>query len=193
MSGFRFRLVHCAAAWFVASLLLPSAAVAGSPKYVAGVSYFNSGVLGQPVHWANGQLNYYVDQGPLNASVTNKQATAMVDAAAALWSAVTTAGVTLADKGPLNENVSGSNLTVGGTGFTVTLYQALYAWAATCPTHGRCDQSELLATESSTAISALDGSVTFSPASLADVATNMTGIAVTGDTSSVNIAIERHP
>jgi hypothetical protein len=78
-------------------------------------------------------------------------------------------------------------------GGTVTLYQALYAWASACSTHGRCDQNELLATESATATSALDGSVTFSPASLADVATNMTGIAVTGDTSSVNIAIEQHP
>jgi hypothetical protein len=78
-------------------------------------------------------------------------------------------------------------------GGTVALYQALYAWAAACSSHGRCAQSELLATQSSMATSALDGTVTFSPASLANVATNTTGIAVTGDTSSVNIAIERHP
>jgi hypothetical protein len=133
MSGFRFRHSHRAATWLLASILLPSAAVAGGPKYVAGVSYFNSGVLGQPVHWANGQLNYYVDQGPLNASVTNKQATAMVDAAAALWSAVTTAGVTLTDKGQLSENVSGSNITVGGTGFTVTNEQTNQKGVITAP------------------------------------------------------------
>jgi hypothetical protein len=95
-------------------------AVAGGPKHVAGVSSFNSAVVGQPVHWANGQLNYYVDQGPLNASVTNKQAKAMVDAAAALWSAVPTAGVTLTDMGPLSEDVSGANIAVSGTDFTVT-------------------------------------------------------------------------
>jgi hypothetical protein len=59
------------AVWLLASLLLPAAAVAGGPKHVAGVSYFNPGVVGQPLHWANGQLNYYVDQGPLNDSVTN--------------------------------------------------------------------------------------------------------------------------
>ena len=41
--------------------------VAGGPKYVAGASFFNPAVLGQPVHWANGQVNYYVDQGPLNS------------------------------------------------------------------------------------------------------------------------------
>jgi hypothetical protein len=87
---------------------------------VAGVSYFNPGVVGQPLHWAYGQLNYYVDQGPLNSSVTNAQAKAMVDAAAALWSAIPTAGVTLTDMGALNEDVNGANILISGTNFTVT-------------------------------------------------------------------------
>lgn len=77
---------------------------------MAGVSFFNPGVLGQPVHWANGQVNYWVDRGPLSSTVTNQQATAMVDAAAALWSAVPTAGVTLTGKGQLSEDVSSSNI-----------------------------------------------------------------------------------
>ncbi len=101
-------------------LLVAPAAFAGGPRYVAGVTYFNSGVLGQPIHWAGGQLNYYVDQGPLSSTVTNQQATAMVDAAAALWSAVPTAGITLTDKGPLNEDVNGANIVASGTNFTVT-------------------------------------------------------------------------
>jgi len=96
--------------------LAPGAAFAGGPKYVAGTSYFNPSVLGQPVHWANGQLNYYVDQGALSSTVTNQQATAMVDAAAALWSAVPTAGVTLADLGSLNEDVNGQNIAVNASG-----------------------------------------------------------------------------
>ena len=96
--------------------LAPAPALAGGPKYVAGTSFFNPAVLGQPIHWAGGQLNYYVDQGPLSASVSNQQATAMVDAAAALWSAIPTAGVTLTDKGPLNEDVSGSNILVNSSG-----------------------------------------------------------------------------
>ncbi len=91
-------------------LLAPASALAGGPKFIAGTSFFNPAVLGQPVHWAGGQVNYYVDQGPLSSSVTNQQATAMVDAAAALWSAVPTAGVTLTDMGPLNEDVNGSNI-----------------------------------------------------------------------------------
>ena len=101
-------------------LLAPAAALAGGPKYVAGVSSFNPGVLGQPLHWSGGQVNYYVDQGPLSASVSNQQATAMVDAAAALWSAIPTAAVTLTDKGPLNEDVSGSSLVASGASFTVS-------------------------------------------------------------------------
>jgi hypothetical protein len=77
------------------------------------VSFFNPGVVGQPVHWAGGQVNYYVDQGPLNASIDNQQATAMVDAAAARWSAVRTAGVTVARAGSLNEDVNGTNILPG--------------------------------------------------------------------------------
>ncbi len=97
-------------------LLVPACAVAGGPKYIAGTSFFNPAVIGQPVHWAGGQVNYYVDQGPLSSLVSNRQATAMVDAAAALWSAVPTAGVTLTDMGPLNEDVNGSNIVVNSAG-----------------------------------------------------------------------------
>jgi hypothetical protein len=89
-----------------------TAAQAGGPKYVAGSIFFNPSVMGEPVHWSGGQVNYYVDRGPLNSALSNQQAVAMVDAAAALWSAVPTAGVTLVDKGPLNEDVNGSNVEV---------------------------------------------------------------------------------
>ncbi len=123
------------AARVLAALLLlwPAAAVAGGPGYVAGTSFFNTGVVGQPVHWTNGQLNYYVDQGPLNGSVSNSQATAMVDAAAALWSAIPTAGVTLTDKGPLSEDVSGANIVVGGSGFMVANEQLNQLGVITAP------------------------------------------------------------
>jgi hypothetical protein len=96
--------------------LAPLAARAGGPKYVAGTSYFNSAVTGQPVHWAGGQLNYYVDKGPLNAGTQNADVVYMVDAAAAIWNAVPTAGVTLVDKGQLNEDVNGSNVAVNASG-----------------------------------------------------------------------------
>jgi hypothetical protein len=51
----------------------------------------------------------------------------------------------------------------------------------------------LLATQVATATSALDGSVTFVPASLPGVATNLAALAASGNTASVNIAIEQHP
>jgi hypothetical protein len=51
----------------------------------------------------------------------------------------------------------------------------------------------LLATQVATATSALDGTVNFTPASLAGGATNLTALAVTGNNGSVNIAVERHP
>jgi hypothetical protein len=101
----------------LALALAPAVSRAGGPKYIAGASYFDPAVLGQPVHWSGGLVRYYVDQGPLNSQVTNQQATAMVDAAAALWSAVSTAGVTLSNAGSLNEDVSGANTVPGNAVF----------------------------------------------------------------------------
>jgi len=124
-------------------MLAPLAALAGGPKFVAGVSYFNPGVLGQSAHWSGGLVNYYVDQVRLSS--------------------------------------------------TVNLYQALYEWAPPCAVHGVCAPSQLLATQASTGISALDGSVTFNPASLPGAATRLLGVAATGSASSLNIAIDMQP
>lgn len=105
------------AAFALAAAFPATLAVAGGPKYVAGTAYFNPAVLGQPVHWPGGVVNYYVDQGPLNSEINNQQATAMVDAAAALWSAVPTAGILLTDSGSLNEDVSSANVIAGNQVF----------------------------------------------------------------------------
>jgi hypothetical protein len=78
-------------------------------------------------------------------------------------------------------------------GGSVTLYQTLYAWAPPCPSSGRCVQAQRLATQTATATSALDGTVTFNPATLSGVATNLVGVATSGNTATVNIAIEQHP
>jgi hypothetical protein len=101
-----------------AALLVAPVAQAGGPKYVAGVQYFNPGVVGKPVQWASGQVNYFVDQGPLSSSVSNQQATAMVDAAAAVWNAVPTAAVALRDMGNLNEDVNGANIAASNGAIT---------------------------------------------------------------------------
>jgi hypothetical protein len=78
-------------------------------------------------------------------------------------------------------------------GGTVALYQALYAWSPPCSPHTICAQGALLATQSATATSAIDGSVTFVPVSLPGVATNLLGIAASGYTATFEIAVEQHP
>jgi hypothetical protein len=78
-------------------------------------------------------------------------------------------------------------------GGTVTIHQALYAWAPTCPAHGRCAQPQLLATQATTVLSALDGTITITPLALAGIPTNLEGIAATGNAGSLAFTIERHP
>lgn len=73
--------------------------------------------MGRPLHWPGGQVRYFVDNGPLNAVIDNTQAVSMVDAAAALWSAVSTAGISLTRSGTLNEDVSGANVVPGNESF----------------------------------------------------------------------------
>ncbi len=78
-------------------------------------------------------------------------------------------------------------------GGTVALYQALYAWAPPCAPHAVCAQGALLSTQTGTATSAVDGTVIFIPASLPGIATNLLGVAVSGNTATVPIAIEQYP
>jgi hypothetical protein len=78
-------------------------------------------------------------------------------------------------------------------GSTVTVNQTLYAWTPACPPHGRCDQPQLLARQTTTVVSALDGSVTIAPLTLAGVPTNLMGIAATGNAASLTFDVEEHP
>lgn len=73
----------------------------------------------------------------------------------------------------------------------VSLSQAIYAWAPPCPAHGRCAKQPLLARRTSTA--GLDGTVTFIPASLPGTATDVVGLAATGNSASLNVFVEQHP
>jgi hypothetical protein len=78
-------------------------------------------------------------------------------------------------------------------GGVVTVYQAVCAWAPPCPPHGRCAQSELLATQVSTATSALDGTVSIAPALIPGVATRTLTVAATGNSSTLNVLVEQRP
>ncbi|HEX3437518.1 MAG TPA: IPT/TIG domain-containing protein [Pseudacidobacterium sp.] len=92
------------------------AAFCGGPRWVAGSSYFNPSVMGQPLHWANGTVSYYLDQGNPSPSVTHYYIDTVIVAAAAIWNSVTTTAVQFVYGGALNEDVSGSNVTVNANG-----------------------------------------------------------------------------
>jgi hypothetical protein len=83
---------------------------AGGPEYVAGPSYFNSSMMGQPVTWSLGQVNYYTDQGDLSPILPNLVANSFVANAFSQWTAVSTAALTVDAAGQLAEDVNGSNI-----------------------------------------------------------------------------------
>jgi hypothetical protein len=78
-------------------------------------------------------------------------------------------------------------------GGSVSLYQALYAWSPPCAAHGVCPPAPLLATQDATATSAIDGTVSFSPATLPGIATNLKSLAASGNTATISIGVEMHP
>jgi hypothetical protein len=116
-----FRWVGWAVGLIVALtllLLFAESAVASGPRWVAGLGYFSASEEGQPVVWANGQVTYYTDLSDLSAEVSQAQATAMVATAAAVWSSVNTAAVSIQWGGNLAENVD-SAVTTGSNGIVL--------------------------------------------------------------------------
>jgi hypothetical protein len=93
---------------------------AGGPKYVAGTSYFDSSVSGQPLVWPGGIITYYTDQGDLSPILPNASANTFVASAFSLWTLVPTAGIAASSGGQLAENVDGSNVYVNSNG-TITM------------------------------------------------------------------------
>ena len=84
---------------------------AGGPAYVAGVSYFNTGLAGQPITWPNGAITYFTDQGSLSPILAGPNADAFVADAFSRWTSISTAAVTANRGGQLAEDVSGANVT----------------------------------------------------------------------------------
>jgi IPT/TIG domain len=76
---------------FFLLILFPTLAHTGGPKYVAGVSYFDSGTVGQPLIWAQGAVSYYTDQGNLSPIVSGATADALVADAFSQWTSIPTA------------------------------------------------------------------------------------------------------
>ena len=117
----RMRIVICAllGAFGLLILFVPPAQ-AGGPKYVAGVTYFNQGLAGTPVTWAQGTVNYYTDQGDLSPILPGPSADALVADAFSQWTSIPTAAVVATHGGQLAEDVNGSNVYRNSDG-TITM------------------------------------------------------------------------
>ena len=94
------------------ALLVTAAAHAAGPRWVAGAKWNNDSRI---MNWYRHDVQYFVDAGPLSASVDHAAATALVDAAAAVW---TVDGIpfSLGNGGVLSEDVSGDNVYLGASG-----------------------------------------------------------------------------
>jgi hypothetical protein len=83
---------------------------AGGPNRIAGTSYFDPTVTGQPLAWPLGAIIYYTDQGDLSPILPNSAANTLVANAFNQWAGVTTAALAAASGGQLAEDVNGSNV-----------------------------------------------------------------------------------
>src|SRR5579864_5213159 len=131
----------CAASTLRSFLLRVAAAIAivfffallsraGGPKYVAGTTYFNSGTMGEPVTWAQGQITYFTDQGDLSPVLPNSAANTFVANAFSQWTSVSTAALAANSGGQLAEDVNGSNVTRNSDG-TLTIPPDIQSGAIT--------------------------------------------------------------
>lgn len=109
---FLLRLAFCAMIVLVGVLF----ARGGSPRSVAGTSYFDPSVTGQPLVWPQGVINYYTDQGDLSTALSNAAANTFVANAFSQWSAVPTAALAVNRAGQLAEDVNGTNVVVNADG-----------------------------------------------------------------------------
>src|ERR1700739_2009091 len=109
---FLLRLA-CGAALVLASALLCRA---GGRKNVAGTSYFDPSVAGQPLVWPQGTITYFTDQGDLSPFLPNASANRFVATAFSQWTAVPTAALAASRGGPLAEDVNGSNVILNADG-----------------------------------------------------------------------------
>ena len=102
--------IYVAAVALVLLIVLVELARAGGPQYVAGVSYFNAGLAGQPITWAGGTITYYTDQGDLSPLLRGPDADTFVADAFSRWTQIPTAAISATRGGQLAEDVSGANV-----------------------------------------------------------------------------------
>lgn len=104
--------IFVAALALIILIVLVRLARAGGPQYVAGTTYFNTGLAGQPITWAGGSIAYYTDLGDLSPILPGTAADAFVTEAFSSWAQISTAAISVTRGGQLAEDVSGANVHV---------------------------------------------------------------------------------
>jgi hypothetical protein len=89
---------------------------AGGPAHIAGTSYFDSNMAGQPLTWPQGTITYFTDQGDLSPILPNASANALVANMFAQWTSINTAAIAASSGGQLVEDVNGSNVYLNSDG-----------------------------------------------------------------------------
>ena len=115
----------------LATIVLSVASYAGGPAFVAG-SAFDSSVKGQPVVWANGNLQYFTDQGDLSPILDNSHADTVVAGAFQPWTTISGVALTTSSGGHLAEDVNGANVSCQPDG-TCTIPADIQPSALTTP------------------------------------------------------------
>src|SRR6266513_5259483 len=124
-------LVSCVALSVVLSVIALQPALAGGPRYVAGVSYFDPTTKGTPLTWSQGIINYYTDQGDLRPILLGANADSFVADAFSRWTSVPTAALSSTPAGHLAEDVNGTNVSV--TNGVVTMPADILPTAVSTP------------------------------------------------------------
>ena len=106
------RVYYAAALALFLLIVLVQLARAGNPAYVAGISYFESGLAGQPITWAGGSVSYYTDQGNLSSILPGTAADSFVADAFSRWTSISTVAISSTRSGQLDEDVNGTNVIV---------------------------------------------------------------------------------
>jgi hypothetical protein len=125
---FLLRLAYAAVIVFCCVLLLR----AGGPKCVAGSTYFDSTMTGQPLTWPQGVITYYTDQGDLSPALPNASANGYVASAFGQWTSVSTAALAASSGGHLAEDVNGTNVFLNSDG-TISMPSDIQSTATGTP------------------------------------------------------------
>ena len=116
---------------------------AGGPAHIAGTSYFDSNMAGQPLTWPQGTITYFTDQGDLSPILPNASANALVANMFAQWTSINTAAIAASSGGQLVEDVNGSNVYLNSDG-TISMPADIQPSATSTPVGDIAEYKSLL-------------------------------------------------